>query len=323
MATLTHMNCSISHVTYDADTHYPWTAADQDIVKGGKLRFHDGKMALPEGPGLGVEIDRDQMAKLEENVARVEYRRHSSRNCRLVTERLPHQISRTFRLNRSTLSGAASTCPWRFRRNPRNFRSHGLPDRVTRWWTAGIPTIGAKRGGRFGSETRSADLGFEVRGLFPPTHSIHQNTEKHRYNSNTCRDFDAGKPIRDSSSSRRIYSEVNGPSTTANAKCRRRASTERAGATVRPVRLLLHARSRPRNHLSRATIPEPRRAHGKRCKLLPHNGIPQKAAKAPNPNSEPRASACDDQPHYDQSASRSATYPRMLHAVRPVHGPWF
>jgi glucarate dehydratase len=74
MATLTHMNCSISHVTYDADTHYPWTAADQDIVKGGKLRFRDGKMALPDGPGLGVEIDHDQMAKLEENVVRVQSR---------------------------------------------------------------------------------------------------------------------------------------------------------------------------------------------------------------------------------------------------------
>jgi len=74
MATLTHMNCSISHVTYDADTHYPWTAPDQDIIKGGKLQFRDGKMALPDAPGLGVEIDRDQMAKLEENMAKVQSR---------------------------------------------------------------------------------------------------------------------------------------------------------------------------------------------------------------------------------------------------------
>ena len=45
-----------------------------DIIRGGKLRFQDGKMALPAGPGLGVEIDSDQMAKLEENMARVESR---------------------------------------------------------------------------------------------------------------------------------------------------------------------------------------------------------------------------------------------------------
>jgi len=71
MATLTHMNCSISHVGYDADTHYPWTAPDQDIIQGGKWQFQDGKMALPDSPGLGVEIDRDQMAKLEENMTKV------------------------------------------------------------------------------------------------------------------------------------------------------------------------------------------------------------------------------------------------------------
>ena len=74
MAALTHMNCSISHVTYDADSHYPWTADDQDIIRGGKLPFRDGKMALPAGPGLGVEVDPNQMAKLRENMARVRSR---------------------------------------------------------------------------------------------------------------------------------------------------------------------------------------------------------------------------------------------------------
>ena len=74
MAALTHMNCSISHVTYDADTHYPWTADDQDIIRGGKLRFLYGKMALPAGPGLGVEIDSDQMAALQENMSLVRSR---------------------------------------------------------------------------------------------------------------------------------------------------------------------------------------------------------------------------------------------------------
>jgi glucarate dehydratase len=72
MATMTHMNCAISRVTYDADTHYPWTS--QDIIKGPKLQFKGGKMALPEAPGLGVEIDPDKMAALKENVARVKTR---------------------------------------------------------------------------------------------------------------------------------------------------------------------------------------------------------------------------------------------------------
>jgi glucarate dehydratase len=72
MATMTHMNCAISRVGYDADTHYPWTSLD--IIKGGKLQFKGGKMALPEAPGLGVEIDSDKMAALKENVPRVKTR---------------------------------------------------------------------------------------------------------------------------------------------------------------------------------------------------------------------------------------------------------
>ncbi|MBV9482058.1 MAG: glucarate dehydratase, partial [Acidobacteria bacterium] len=72
MAIMTHMNCSISRVTYHADTHYPWTT--QDIIKGPMLEFKGGKMALPEGSGLGVEIDDDKMAQLKENVARMKSR---------------------------------------------------------------------------------------------------------------------------------------------------------------------------------------------------------------------------------------------------------
>ncbi len=68
MAMMTHMNCAISRIDYHADSHYPWTT--QDIIKGPMLQFKDGKMALPDGPGLGVEIDPDKFAALRENVAR-------------------------------------------------------------------------------------------------------------------------------------------------------------------------------------------------------------------------------------------------------------
>jgi glucarate dehydratase len=72
MAMMTHMNCAISRVNYHADTHYPWTT--QDIIKGPMLQFKDGKMRLPDGPGLGVEIDPDKMAALKENVQRIKTR---------------------------------------------------------------------------------------------------------------------------------------------------------------------------------------------------------------------------------------------------------
>lgn len=68
MAIMTHMNCAISRVEFDADSHYPWTT--EDIIKGPMLQFKDGKMALPDAAGLGVEIDPDKMAKLVENVKR-------------------------------------------------------------------------------------------------------------------------------------------------------------------------------------------------------------------------------------------------------------
>ena len=72
MAVMTHMNCALAHATFDADSHYPWTS--QDVIKGGKLAFRDGKMALPDAPGLGVEVDPDKLAALSENLRRVKSR---------------------------------------------------------------------------------------------------------------------------------------------------------------------------------------------------------------------------------------------------------
>jgi glucarate dehydratase len=72
MAIMTHMNCAISHVGYHADSHYPWTT--QDIIKGPMLQFKDGKMKLPDAPGLGVEIDSDKFAALQENVKKFQTR---------------------------------------------------------------------------------------------------------------------------------------------------------------------------------------------------------------------------------------------------------
>jgi len=72
MAMMTHMNCAISRVEYHADSHYPWTT--QDIIKGPMLQFKDGKIALPDAPGLGVEIDPDKFAALQENVKKFKTR---------------------------------------------------------------------------------------------------------------------------------------------------------------------------------------------------------------------------------------------------------
>ncbi|MBP2330935.1 glucarate dehydratase [Kibdelosporangium banguiense] len=66
LAAMTHLAAATPNLTYACDTHYPWNAAD-DVVAPGALSFVDGSLAVPPGPGLGVELDRDVLARLAEN----------------------------------------------------------------------------------------------------------------------------------------------------------------------------------------------------------------------------------------------------------------
>lgn len=59
LATILHLGASIPNATYAADAHYHHLK--DDIIKGGKMRYVNGRIRLPEGPGLGVELDRDKM----------------------------------------------------------------------------------------------------------------------------------------------------------------------------------------------------------------------------------------------------------------------
>jgi len=55
LAAMTHLAAAVPNLTYACDTHYPWQS--DEIIVGGKLRFEDGALAVPAGPGLGVELD--------------------------------------------------------------------------------------------------------------------------------------------------------------------------------------------------------------------------------------------------------------------------
>lgn len=61
---MTHVAAAIPNLSYACDTHYPWQ--DEDIVAGGRIAFHAGAVRVPEGPGLGVQVDRGALAKLHE-----------------------------------------------------------------------------------------------------------------------------------------------------------------------------------------------------------------------------------------------------------------
>jgi glucarate dehydratase len=62
LAAMTHLAAAVPNLTYACDTHYPWQA--EEIIVGGKLPFEDGALSVPTGPGLGVELDRDELQRM-------------------------------------------------------------------------------------------------------------------------------------------------------------------------------------------------------------------------------------------------------------------
>lgn len=61
---MTHAAAAIPNLTYACDTHYPWQ--EEEVIKGGRIAFHEGSVKVPTTPGLGVEIDQGQLKKLHQ-----------------------------------------------------------------------------------------------------------------------------------------------------------------------------------------------------------------------------------------------------------------
>jgi glucarate dehydratase len=40
------------------------------VIEGGRFKFEEGSVAVPSGPGLGVELDRQALAQLHQNYLR-------------------------------------------------------------------------------------------------------------------------------------------------------------------------------------------------------------------------------------------------------------
>lgn len=64
LASMLHLGAALPNLNFAADAHYHHLT--DDIIKGGKLQYVDGKIAVPRGPGLGVEVDRDKLAQYAE-----------------------------------------------------------------------------------------------------------------------------------------------------------------------------------------------------------------------------------------------------------------
>jgi len=66
LAAMTHLAAATPNLTYACDTHWPWKDPADDVIEPGVLRFAGGAVEVPTAPGLGVELDRDALARLHE-----------------------------------------------------------------------------------------------------------------------------------------------------------------------------------------------------------------------------------------------------------------
>jgi glucarate dehydratase len=72
---MTHVAAACPNLTYACDTHYPWQTAKDEVVEGGRIRFENGCVRIPDKPGLGVELDYDQVARGRERYAKIPFRK--------------------------------------------------------------------------------------------------------------------------------------------------------------------------------------------------------------------------------------------------------
>ena len=66
LAAMTHLAAATPNLDYACDTHWPWKDPAEDVVVPGALAFRGGAVAVPTAPGLGIELDRDALARLHQ-----------------------------------------------------------------------------------------------------------------------------------------------------------------------------------------------------------------------------------------------------------------
>ncbi len=59
LATMLHLGAVVPNLGYAADAHYHHLT--DDVIEGGKMRYVNGAIAVPTGPGLGVSLNREKV----------------------------------------------------------------------------------------------------------------------------------------------------------------------------------------------------------------------------------------------------------------------
>jgi len=63
LAAMLHTASTIPQMKFAGDAHYHYL--EDDIIVGGKMAYQNGAIAVPTGPGLGVELDEEKMSRYE------------------------------------------------------------------------------------------------------------------------------------------------------------------------------------------------------------------------------------------------------------------
>jgi glucarate dehydratase len=72
---MAHAAAATPRLTYACDTHYPWQSDEDEVAAGGRVPIVNGCVQIPEKPGLGVELDYDQLARGRERYSKCKYRK--------------------------------------------------------------------------------------------------------------------------------------------------------------------------------------------------------------------------------------------------------
>jgi len=69
LATMLHLGAVIPNLSFAADAHYHHLR--DDIIVGGPLQYREGRIRVPDGPGLGVQLDRVKLDHYAEEFRRL------------------------------------------------------------------------------------------------------------------------------------------------------------------------------------------------------------------------------------------------------------
>ena len=64
LAAMVLLGAALPNLSYACDTHYPWQY--EEVLEGGRIRFDEGAVEVSDEPGLGIALDRAELAHLHQ-----------------------------------------------------------------------------------------------------------------------------------------------------------------------------------------------------------------------------------------------------------------